>query len=389
MERNEAIVAGAGPAGLAVAAALKRRGVPVVVLERSAAVGDRWRSRYDGLRLNTMRQFSSMPGYRIRRAAGRYPSRAAFVGYLEDYAAHHELDIRFGVELERVDRDGVDGTWILNTNRGALAARHAVIATGFDAVPRFPDIPGREDYRGDLIHAQAFKGAAEHAGKEVLVIGGGNTGVDIAGLLDRAGARVLFALRTPPNLFPRDLGGLPLQLSGVAMEPLPSLIGDSGGRLIQRLAFGDLSRYGVPPAPAGYMTKFRAQLVGPAVDDGFVAGLKAGRIEVVAGVSAFENDAVVLADASRLSPDLVICATGYERGLEPVVGHLGVLRPDGNVTNWHGAPEHPAAKRLYFAGFYGTTSGQLRVFPRHARRIARAVARSGMHHRATIRPLGP
>ena len=365
----DAIVVGAGPAGLACAAALQRKNIDTVVLERGEAVGTRWRSRYDGLRLNTMRQFSSLAGHRMPRRFGRYPTRDAYVAYLEEYAAHHRLDIRFGTTVERVEPD-----WEVHTDGGTLRARFVAIATGYDAVPRLPDVPGLDAYEGELLHAQQFRDPGAQAGREVLIVGGGNTGVDLAGLLDRAGARVSLTMRTPPNLFPRDLFGMPLQPTGLLLELLPAAVGDIGGRMTQRLAFGDLRPYGVPPAPQGFISKFRDHLVGPAVDDGFVAGLKAGRIGIVPGLERFDGRDVVLAGGERVQPDLVICATGYQRGLEPLVGHLGVLDADGIPLHYEGAPEHPAAPRLYFAGFYGYPSGQLRVFPRHARRIARAVA---------------
>lgn len=91
---------------------------------------------------------------------------------------------------------------------------------------------------------------------------------------------------------------------------------------------------------------------------------------------ALDRHEVVLVDGSRLRPDAVICATGYRRGLEPLAGHLGVLRPDGVPVAHCGAPEHPAAPRLYFAGMWGQFSGEIRLGPIHARRIARVAARS-------------
>ena len=103
--------------------------------------------------------------------------------------------------------------------------------------------------------------------------------------------------------------------------------------------------------------------------------LKSGRTRVVAEIERFEDTEVVLIDGTRLRPDAVICATGYRRGLEPIVGHLGVLRRDGIPAHYDGAPEHPAAPRLYFSGFWGSNSGQIRLMPIHARRIARAAAR--------------
>lgn len=374
MQTREAIVAGAGPAGLAAAAALKRKGVDVLVLERTDRIADRWRHRYEGLRLNTMRVFSSLPGQLMPRRYGRYPMREDFLAYLEDYADRQRLEIAFDTELERVERD--DGSWRLETSSGSLGCRYAVIATGFDAVPKIPEWPGRDTYTGDLIHAAAFRRAGDYRGRDVLVVGAGNTGIDIAGLLVRAGANVTVGMRTPPNIFPRQaFGVLPLQPSAILLDRLPSRVGDVAGRITQRMNFGDLSAYGIPAAPQGVMTTLRDRLVAAAVDDGFIAALKEGKARVVPTVQRLEGAEVVLADGSRLQPDTVICATGYRRGLEPLVGHLGVLDRDGIPTHLDAAPENPSAPRLYFAGFYGTNAGQIRQMPFHARRIARAVAR--------------
>jgi putative flavoprotein involved in K+ transport len=374
MERHEAIVAGAGPAGLATAALLSKRGFEVLVLERADAVGARWRTRYEGLRLNTARLFSSLPGHRIPRRYGRYTAREDYVAYLEDYARRQRLPIRFGTSLERVDR-GEDERWRLETSAGSLSARYVVVATGYDAVPKLPELPGREAYAGELIHAADYRGPGPYGDRDVLIVGAGNTGVDIAGHLVAAGARVSLAMRTPPNLFPRDWLGLPLQASAIVLDRLPARLGDGAGFLAQRLIFGDLTSYGIPRAPEGFQTKFRRSLVGAAVDDGFVAALKSGRTRVVAQVDRFEETEVLLVDGTRLQPDAVICATGYQRGLESIVGHLGVLRPDGIPVHHHAAPEHPAAPRLYFAGFWGSNAGQIRLMPIHARRIARAATR--------------
>lgn len=372
-EEHEVIVAGAGQAGLAAAAKLKMCGFEVAVLERGEAVGMRWRGRYEGLRLNTMSRFSSLPGYRIPRRMGRYLRREDFIGYLEEYAARQQLPVRFGVELERVDR--ADGRWQLQTSTEPLLARYVVIATGYDAVPQTPDWPGRDGFDGELLHAADFRAAAPYSGRNVLIVGAGNSGIDIAGHLLRAGARVTVSMRTPPNLFPRDWGPIPIQPLGILGERGPAKVADTVGFLLQRAIFGDLTPHGIPRPPEGYESRFRRTLVGAAVDDGFVAGLKAGRARVVAPIERFDDCEVVLVDGTRLTPDTVICATGYARGLEGTVGHLGVLRPDGLPIRYKAAPEDPGAARLYFAGFWGSNGGQIRWSPIHARRIARAAVR--------------
>jgi cation diffusion facilitator CzcD-associated flavoprotein CzcO len=321
-----------------------------------------------------MRLLSSLPGHRIPRRFGRYPSREDFVAYLEDYAARHGLEPRFGTELMRVDRAEEEGLWRLETSEGPLLARYVVIATGYDAIPKLPEWAEGNGFGGELIHAAEYHSAGRYAGRETLIVGAGNTGIDIAGFLIEAGARVSISMRTPPNVYPRDWLGFPLQVTAIPLEHMPSGVGDAVGFATQRLVFGDLSKFGMPRAPQGFMTKFRKRLIGPAVDDGFVAALKAGRTRVVAPVARLEGEEVILVDETRLKPDAVICATGYRRGLEPIAGHLRVLRPDGLPTH-HAAPESRNAPRLYFAGFDAAPAGQIRLCPIHARRIARAASK--------------
>ena len=379
---HDVVVVGAGPSGLVAASRLARAGFEVVVLERAPAVAARWRSRYEPLRLNTLRSLSHLPGQRIPRRAGRYPSRDDFITYLEDYAVRHRLAVRFGTAVERIDR-AVDG-WRLDTSTGPLLARYVVVATGWDAVPVMPEWPGRDDYAGDLLHSADFFCPDGYRGREVLIVGAGNSGVDIAGHLVRAGAKVTVSMRTPPTIVPRMRLGVPAQVLALIADHLPSKVGDTVGALLQRITFGDLRRYGLPRAPVGFQTMFRRCQRIAAVDDGFVAALKAGDIRLVSPIERFDGGDVVLNEGTRLQPDTVIAATGYRRGLETMVGHLGVLRPDGIPIHHDGAPEHPSAPRLYFCGFWTSNGGQIRLMPGQARRIAWAAARDrgGMSRRS-------
>jgi putative flavoprotein involved in K+ transport len=375
IDSHDAVVVGAGSAGLAAAAALQKRGFETVVLESSGAVGARWRSRYEELRLNSWRVMSN--GYRMPRSCGRYPGRDDFVAYLEDYAAHRRLRVRFHTTLVRVERAG--DLWRLETSVQPMLARYVVIATGWDAVAVMPDWPGRESFVPELIHSSEFRSGRRYAGRDVLVVGFGNSGIDIAGHLIAAGARVRISMRTPPNLARREILGLPGQPLAVVADHVPARLADSTFSFTQRMLFGDLTRFGIPRARDGVYTNFYRRLRSPAIDDGFIAALKHGRTQVVAEVAQLDGPQVVLADGRRLRPDAVICATGYRRGLEPLVGHLGVLRPNGVPFAYRGAPEHPAAPRLYFAGMWGQFSGEIRLGPIHARRITRAAARHRTH----------
>jgi putative flavoprotein involved in K+ transport len=374
-ERVDALVVGAGPAGLAAAAALRGRGVRAVALERGAAIGARWRARYDGLRLNTFRAFSHLPGMRLPRAAGRYASRDAFVAYLDDYAAQHSLDVRLGVEAQRIERAASNG-WVVDSSGGRFAAPNVVVATGWDGEAKLPRWATGAPFTGPLLHTCQLRDLAEFRDRRVLIAGAGNSGIDVAGLLVHA-AHVTVSMRTPPSIFPRDWLGAPLGATVRIGEYLPSWAVDPMGRFIQWQVYGDLSPWGVPRAPEGFMTRFRRAAISPAVDDGFVAALKAGRARVVGEVERLAPGEAVLVDGGRVPADAVICATGYGRGLERLVGHLGVLDERGVPRYAGGAPGDPQHPGLYFAGFEVALSGSIRVSGRHARRIASAVAACG------------
>jgi len=146
--------------------------------------------------------------------------------------------------------------------------------------------------------------------------------------------------------------------------------------MLQRVLVGDLTRYGMPKPERRPYSDFLIRDVVPILDVGLIELLKRRAVEVVAGVEAFDDGAVVLADGSHVTPDAVIAATGYRRDLEPLVGHLGVLATSGRPAV-HGARTHPDARGLYFIGFTNPISGNLRELGIQARGIARAVSASG------------
>jgi putative flavoprotein involved in K+ transport len=372
-ERREVVAIGAGAAGLGVTAELGRRGIDSLVLERSGALGASWRARYEGLRLNNDRWSVRLPRSPIPRRAGRWPARGEFIAYLEGYARRRRLDVRCGVEVERVERDG--GLWRLPTSGGPLLAHFVVVCTGHDRRPHLPAWPGIEGFGGELLHAAAYRDAERFRGKDVLVVGIGTSATEIAVRLAAGGAgRVRVAVRTPPNLMPAEFLGLPITGLARVFERAPASLVDRLARVVARLAIGDLSAYGLRSAPYGVATELAVKGMGPVIDRGFVDALKAGRVELVAALEGFDRGEVRLADGGRVRPDTVIAATGYRSGLEGLVGHLGVLAASGEPIAL-GPEQSPAAPRLYFNGYRLPLSGELSGMRRDSRRIARAIAR--------------
>ncbi|MEU8576151.1 flavin-containing monooxygenase [Streptomyces asoensis] len=369
-------VIGGGPGGLATAYALRAQGVRAVVVEKADGVGASWRRHYDRLHLHTTRRRSALPGLAIPRRFGRWVSRDDMVRYLEKYAEVHELEIVTGVEVSRVERTA-DGTgWVLHATGGReLTGSAVVVATGYNHTPHLPRWPGLDTFTGDLAHACGYRSGKEYAGRDVLVVGVGNTGAEIAVDLVESGAgRVRLAVRTVPHLVRRSTAGWPAQYSGILVRRLPVGLVDRICRVLAKASIPDLSAHGLPRPDTGLYTRARQGAI-PVQDVGLIDAVRKGRVEIVAAVEGFEDDGkVVLADGSRIAPDAVVAATGYVRALEGMVGHLGVL-DDRGAPVAHGARAPKDAPGLYFTGFTTPISGTLRELAIDAEKIAKAVRR--------------
>ncbi|MFK0257502.1 flavin-containing monooxygenase [Streptomyces sp. NPDC090445] len=411
-------VIGAGPGGLAAAAALRARGIRAVVVEKADTVGPSWRGHYDRLHLHTTRRLSALPGLAMPRRFGRWVSRDNVVRYLEKYAEFHELELVTGVEVTRIERaphtdstDGTDGTedaadsdptakgkpktgrksgrktkrkagsrpesdtWLLHATGGrVLTGRAVVVATGFNHTPAVPDWPGRDTYGGQLLHARDYRNPEPYTGLDVLVVGVGNTGAEIAvDLAEGGAARVRLAVRTAPHIVRRSTAGWPAQRSAILVRRLPVPVVNGLSALISRASVPDLSAYGLPRPATGLYSRVKQGAI-PVQDVGLIDAVRAGRVEPVAAVDSFDGPDVVLADGSRITPDVVIAATGYRRALEGLVGHLDVLDERGRPRA-HGARTLPHAPGLHFTGFGNPISGMFREMALDAEKIAKALTR--------------
>ncbi|MFF4271018.1 flavin-containing monooxygenase [Streptomyces sp. NPDC001536] len=370
-------VIGGGPGGLAVAYALRAQGIRAVVLEKSDRVGASWRRHYDRLHLHTTRRLSALPGLGMPRRFGRWVSRDDVVRYLEKYAEHHELEIVTGVEVSRVDRSP-DGTgWLLHATGGReLTGAAVVVATGYNHTPLVPDWPGLSSFTGELVHAADYRNPTPYAGRDVLVVGIGNTGAEIAvDLVEGGASRVRLSVRTAPHIVRRSTAGWAAQYTGVLVRRLPVGLVDRLARPMAKLSVPDLSEHGLPRPDTGLYTRVREGAI-PVQDVGLIDAVRKGKVEVVAAVDGFEKDEVLLTDGTRVTPDAVIAATGYTRSLEDLVGHLDVLDARGlPVVNGARTPQD--APGLFFSGFVTPISGTFREVAIDAEKIAKVIAKDG------------
>jgi cation diffusion facilitator CzcD-associated flavoprotein CzcO len=372
IERGSAVVIGAGLSGLATARALTERGLPVTVLEARDRVADPWRRRHPALRLNIHRKFAGLPGQAAPKSDGTYLKRDTVVAHLERYADRLEAQICFGSTVTRLAQ--IPGGWRVETGDAVHEAENAVVATGRESIPHVPNWPGRDGFAGELLHVADLGDVSRFDGKRVLVVGAGNSGTDTLNHLARhRPADVMVSVRYGPAVVPKTIFGYPIHGLARLFAMMPNAVLDPDFKLTERLFLGDLQRYGLTSHPDGGSTRLLRDGITFAIDDGFVAALKSGRFRIVPRVKEFAGEAVVLADGSLCRPDVVIAATGYRSGLEPLLGHLDVLDENGR-------PNHPMGERdpkrpgLWFAGFKPIYTGFFDAAGIAAERIATGVA---------------
>lgn len=373
---DRVLIVGAGPAGLATAWRLERLGVPAEILERNHTVASSWHSYYEGVQLFTTRRISSLPGKMIPRKAGPWPRRQALIEYYDAYAARLRTPIRFGVEVKRVDRDG-DG-WLVQTSDGPRRARWVVMATGLFATPIRPHWPGERGFTGQLISSDEYGNGAPFRDKEVLVVGAGLTGTDIAFDLYHWGARRIdVAMRNPPRITPTKFMGVPVQyINTVAKRDwFPNPLYNRLSKGFHRLMPIEFDRYfdHVPRVSWGHVEMYegpRSHSVN--FNRSGVTLIKQRKVGLVGALEAFDGDDVLLADGTRMNPDVVIIAIGRKPQLEPLVGHLGLLGVHGRPLV-HGRRTWPTAPNLFFIG-YRMPPAQLPDIRLDSRAICRRIA---------------
>jgi len=373
MEQTGTIIVGAGPAGLAVAACLRRADRPFVVLEQSDdGVGASWRARYRRLHLHTAKQHSGLPYLPFPRHHPRYPSREQVIEYLELYRRHFEIEPRFGQRVVSIAQ-GPDGWWNTTTAGGVHRSRQVVVCTGRWEVPRRPRWPGEERFTGEIVHSAAYRSAERYAGKRVLVVGLGNSGGEIAVDLAEQRAHAEIAVRSPVNVVPLDFLGMPIQRATILISFLPLFIRDWIGRLVSRLAFGDLRALGLRRPQQGPMTQIVKRGRIPLIDVGTLALVRQGRIRLRPDVQQFEGDDTIrFVDGDVQTFDAVVLATGYDAGVPALLSGLGVTADEAGGLRLIG--DSPR-RGLFFVGFNSPPTGLLRQIAIEAKKVARLIAR--------------
>ena len=364
------LVIGGGAAGLSTAAALGQRGIRATVLDCNDCIGESWSRRYQSLKLHTIRRYSGLAHYPIPEDRPRYLSKDEYAAYLKEYAELLMLDVSLSerVLTVRQIQCGSGGmNWEVVTSRGTRQARVVIVATGHYAEPYLPTWEGADGFTGTLIHSCEYTTGAAYRGKNVIVIGLGNSGADIAtDLVVQDAGSVSISMRTPPPIVTREMFGIiPVQLFGIVLTSIgmPRVI-DRVGALLRRISIGDLTAYGLGQAAWGPFTARKPAVI----DTGFVKQLKQGRVLVRPPVTRFYSKGVIYADGSREAVDVVVAATGFRTGLEKILLLPDVIDDIGQPRFRSGGPT--SVPGLYFIGFDETIRGHLFEINRESKQLA-------------------
>jgi len=371
-------VIGAGPSGLTALKNLRAAGIDAEALEREDDVGGNWyfgspTSRvFASTRLISSRRLTEYVDYPMPRDWPAYADHRRCLEYLRAYARHFDLvpHIRTHAAVDAVEPRGAPGTgWRVRTADGSSREyAGVVIASGHNHVPRFPEVPGA--FAGTLLHAADYKSPMHPlplAGRRVLVIGGGNSGCDIAVECARHAAATTLSLRRGYYVVPREIMGRPADLRNerllrlglpLWLRRLVSL------RAIDR-TIGLPWRHGLP------RPDHRLWETHPIVNSDLLAEIAAGRIAPAGDVTAFDGDAVLFRDGRRAAYDVVICATGYRTTLPFIDATLlGADTADG-LPRLHLNLLHPTRDDIAVVGLIQPDSGQWGLTDLQARLVAR------------------
>lgn len=354
----DALVIGAGPAGLATSQQLQSRGIDHVVFERGS-VGESWAHVYDSLTLHTGKHMSSLPGLRFPASTPLFLSKDDFLEYLHRYRSEFELPIVTDRNVGAVTRE--NGLWRIATSGGEVTARALVVATGIMANPVIPQIEGISDFGGKVRHSVTYRHPEECRGKRVLVAGAGNSAGEIASELGRAGIETTITIRSGANVVPLQILGIPIQYWSLLVGKLP--------RKVQEAVIAAIRKANGPPVIP--RPPYSALDAIPMIGFRLIDAIRAGQVKLRGGITRFTPGGVQFADGEEQPFDEVILATGFRAALqflEPLV-HLDD-RGFGARRDRIISIDQPA---LFFVGHNYDSSGSLYNIRRDASLAADAV----------------
>lgn len=365
-------VIGAGPAGLAALKALSEAGFDVTCFEKGDRVGGIWAfenssglsAAYRTLHLNTSRARTEFASFPMPAPYPDFPSHEQIAAWFDAYVDHFDLRerIRFDAGVERAERR--DG-WKVTLEDGTRETFDVVVAAnGHNWEPRWPDPPHPGSFDGRQMHAHDFRDNEPLTGRRVLVVGMGNSAMDIAVESSWVAERTLLSVRSGSHVVPKYLLGRPADqiTSPLAARRVPWRLRQAVSHALLRIAVGRPESYGLP-APAGGLLQDH-----PTISDTILSRLTHGEVEARPAVAELDGGRVRFADGSAEEVDVIVWCTGY---------HVTLPFLDPALLGWE--PEelplyqrvfHPDVPDLFFVGLVQSTGSAIPIVERQAELVA-------------------
>ncbi|MGD9997800.1 MAG: flavin-containing monooxygenase [Ilumatobacteraceae bacterium] len=304
-------IVGAGPGGIAAARGFLANGLSIDVFERHTSIGGIWDQAnpgspmYDSAHFISSRHESGYLGHPMPDSYPDYPNHRQILAYVREVADASGVvpHVRLGVGVERVER-APGGRWLVRLSNGdERTYRTITCATGTQWHPSMPKIPGSFD--GTVIHSSQYRSASMFEGRRVLVIGAGNSGVDIACDAAQRAGHAAISVRRGYHLVPKHIFGMPADVFASSGPELPMRVAQAVFPRVLKVVAGDPTKYGWPkPDHKLFETH-------PIVNDQIVHHLRHGDLAVRSDVRRFDGDVVEFVDGTRESFEVVVAATGY------------------------------------------------------------------------------
>lgn len=381
MQQTETLVVGASIAGLALGACLQKHGIEYVIIEKGGRLATPWHNHYDRLHLHTNKGISHLPYKKFDKKIPRYPSRQQVIDYLEAYQREFNIQPLFNTEAKQIKKEG--GYWITETDQGVFKSKYLLMATGAFGNPKPVSFKGMETFTGRLLHSCEYKSGKAFRGQKVLVVGFGNSACEIAMDLYEEGALPSMAVRSPVNIIPRDVAGIPILQISQIMSRLPPRLADAIAAPLIRMLVGDVRTLGLKRLPYGPFAQIKKDGSIPVLDIGTVKHIRQGHIKIYGGIDRINGSTVRFSNGQQEDFDAIVAAIGYTGSCAGML-HVEKRRFD-DLKNGVEEQNYFGADGLYFCGYWVGPRGQIREIAADARKIAKDIARKESHSKSSVK----
>ncbi|XP_016504886.1 putative indole-3-pyruvate monooxygenase YUCCA11 [Nicotiana tabacum] len=348
------LIVGAGPAGIATSACLNLKNIPNLVLEKDDCCASLWRKRsYDRLKLHLANQFCELPYMSFPPNSPTFVSKKGFLEYLDSYITNFCVNPLYQRAVESAFFNCVDNKWhvkAMNVEKNIIenyVARFLVVATGENGEGFIPKIEGLDGFGGTIMHSSEYGKCKNFEGKDVLVVGCGNSGMEIAYDLSNWGAQTSIIVRSPVHILTKEI----VQMGMSLLKYIPCNIVDKTVMILSRLIYGDLSVFGLHRPNKGPFYLKKATGRSPVIDVGTVDQIKTGKIKVLPSIKKIKGNYVEFADSKMERFDAMVFATGYKSTVTKWLKDDGVLFNENGMPKRRSPCHWKGEKNIYCAGF--------------------------------------